>query len=272
MHADAALQADLQHALEAMARQPLLVLLESQGVLQALVQQLLLERLRHTVAADPAEASSLVRQICAAMELAIPSSLEECWLDAVPPSLRSRAQDLWQQSLLRRALELRYGDRVEAHFLGRRAALDQVVFRMMRLERLGLAEELYLRLVDDHASFGDLADQHALGEERHTRGLVGPMAVGQPHPRIAQALARLAQGELHPPFTVDNAVVLVRLERRLPAQLTDPLRRQLLRELLEAELEGTTAAVMAELRQTPFPPLTGAVLTPAAGTVAPMTP
>lgn len=259
MLADPALQADLQHALEAMARQPLLVLLESQGVLHTLVQQRLLEQLRRAVAADPAEASSLVRQICAAMELAIPSSLEECWLEAVPQPLRSRAEELWQQSLLRRALELRYGDRVEAHFLRRRAALDQVVFRMMRLERLGLAEELYLRLVDDHASFGELADQHALGEERHTRGLVGPMAVGQPHPRIAQALARLVPGELHPPFSIDNAVVLVRLEKRLPAQLNDPLRRQLLRELLEAELQDTTAAVIQGLLQKPLVALESSV-------------
>lgn len=255
MLADPALQADLQQTLAAMAQQPLLVLLESQGVLQTLVRQRLLERLRLRVASDPAEAGSLVRQICAAMELAIPSSLEECWLEAVPSSLQPRARELWQQSLLRRALELRYGDRVEAHFLGRRAALDQLVFRMMRLERLGLAEELYLRLVDDHARFGDLAEQHALGEERHTRGLVGPMPVGQPHPRIAQALARLAPGELHPPFAVDNAVVLLRLERRLPAQLHEPLRFQLMRELLELDLEATTASVIEALRQPSEPGL-----------------
>lgn len=245
------LQADLQQTLAAMAQQPLLELLESQGMLQTLVRQRLLERLQQQVAGDPDEAANLVRQICAAMELAIPSSLEESWFEAVPPSLQPRAHELWQQSLLRRALERRYGEKVEAHFLARRAALEQLVFRMMRLERLGLAEELYLRLVDDHARFGDLAEQHALGEERHTRGLVGPMPVGQPHPRIAQALARLAPGELHPPFSVDNAVVLVRLERRLPAQLNEPLRRQLLRELLEADMEATSAAVIEALRQSP---------------------
>jgi len=247
MQPEATLQADLQQALEAMARQPLLALLESQGVLAALVRELLLERLRRGVEADGAERTVLAQQICAAMELAIPSSLEGCWLDLVPPPLQPRARDLWHQALLRRAVERRYGHRLEAHYLQRRAALDQVVFRMMRLERLGLAEELYLRLVDDGASFGDLAEAHALGEERHTRGLVGPMAVGQPHPRIAQALARLAPGEIHPPFAVEEAVVLVRLERRLPAQLTEGLRGTLLRELLAVELEARTTAVVQEL-------------------------
>jgi parvulin-like peptidyl-prolyl isomerase len=124
---------------------------------------------------------------------------------------------------------------------------------MMRLERLGLAEELYLRLLDDGASFGNLAETHALGDERHTRGIVGPMPLEQPHPRIRQALARLAPGELHPPFQVDTAVLVLRLERRLPARLEEPMRQQLLRELLEQDLEASTTFLLDELRRRPGP-------------------
>jgi hypothetical protein len=143
----------------------------------------------------------------------------------------------------------RYGEQLEAYYLTRRPQLDQVVFRMMRLEQLGLAEELYLRLIDDGASFGDLAESHGLGEERHTRGLVGPLPLGQPHPRIRAVLAQLGEGEVAPPFLVERTILLVRLEKRLPAQLTPSIREQLLGELLEAELEASVGQAVEDLRR-----------------------
>ena len=247
MIADVALQADLQQALSEMARLPLLSLLEHQGILLPLVRQLLLERLRQMATSSPAQIEQIARQICAELATGLPANLEGNWTDQLPEGLRAQARQRWNQQRLQIAVEARYGDRLESYYITRRANLDQVVFRMMRLDRQGVAEELYLRLIDDGASFGDLAESHALGEERHTRGLVGPMAIGQPHPSIGAVLARLLEGEIHPPFLVDQTILLVRLEKRLPAQLTAPIRQQLLQELLDAELESCAAVALAEL-------------------------
>ena len=139
-------------------------------------------------------------------------------------------------------LEQRYGDQVEPFFLERRAALEQVVFSLIRLQQLNAAEELYLRLSDDGADFGSLARRFSQGQERLSGGLVGPMPVGQLHPQIAAALGRLQPGELHPPVPVDPFQLLLRLEHREPASLSDSLRQQLLNELLEQELSAAVEA------------------------------
>jgi parvulin-like peptidyl-prolyl isomerase len=139
-------------------------------------------------------------------------------------------------------LEARYGNQVEPFFLERRAALEQVVFSLIRLQQLHAAEELYLRLSDDGADFGELARGFSLGQERLSGGLIGPMAVGQLHPRIAAALGRLEPGQVHPPVDVEPYQLVLRLEHREPASLSDALRQQLLNELLERELGRTVEA------------------------------
>lgn len=147
-------------------------------------------------------------------------------------------------------LEARYGNQVEPFFLERRAALEQVVFSLIRLQQLHAAEELYLRLSDDGADFGELARRFSQGQERLSGGLVGPMPVGQLHPLIATALGRLQAGQVHPPVEVDPYQLVLRLEHREPASLTDGLRQQLLNELLQRELDSTVEAqVQAQLEQ-----------------------
>lgn len=156
----------------------------------------------------------------------------------------------WDHLRLRKALEDRYGEREEAHDLERRADLEQVVLRLMRLPQQGLAEELYLRLIDDRASFGALASRHSLGEESVTRGIVGPIDLAQLHPTLCEVLASLAPGDIHPPSLLESSIVLVRLEHRRPASLTEALRHRLLEERLQPDLERDLDDALAELRRT----------------------
>ena len=165
-----------------------------------------------------------------------------------------REQLLQQLQLQPPDLEERYGDQLEPFFLERRAALEQVVFSLIRLQQLHAAEELYLRLSDDGADFGGLARSFSQGQERLSGGMVGPMPVGQLHPQIAAALARLQPGELHPPVQVDPFQLLLRLEHREPASLSDSLRQQLLNELLEQELgSAVEAQVQTQLERLDLP-------------------
>lgn len=146
-------------------------------------------------------------------------------------------------------LEALYGKRVEALFLERRAALEQVVFGLIRLQQLQTAEELYLRLSDDGADFAALARQFSLGQERLSGGLVGPMPIGQLHPRLAAALSALQSGELHPPLALDPHVLLLRLEHREAARLDEQRRAQLLQELAQQEAQQTVAMQLERLKR-----------------------
>jgi parvulin-like peptidyl-prolyl isomerase len=147
-------------------------------------------------------------------------------------------------------MEEHYGPQVEARFLERRADLERVVFRTIRLRQLGLAEELYLRLLDEEESFGDLAALHSMGEERYTRGLMGPMPISQPHPSVRAVLERMEIGDLCPPFTVDHTLLILRLEHRIPAALDEAMRQHLLQELMQPDLDAAVDHLLTRWRDT----------------------
>lgn len=244
---------ELGRALEAMARLPLHDLLEQRGVLQALARELALEGLRQEARFSPDEAAEVLARLWTGLPGPVPTALEGDWIGGLPEDVRGRVRQRWDHLRLRKTLEDRYGERVEAHYLERRADLEQVVLRLMRLPQQGLAEELYLRLIDDGASFGALASRHSLGDESVTRGIVGPIELSQLHPTLRGVLASLAPGDIHPPFVLEESILLVRLEHRRPASLSEALRQRLLEELLQPDLERCIVAALEELRRSPAP-------------------
>jgi parvulin-like peptidyl-prolyl isomerase len=160
---------------------------------------------------------------------------------------------LVDQVRLRKWLDEHYGPQVESHYLARRKDLERVVFRAIRLHQLGLAEELYLRLLDEEESFGDLAANHSLGEERFTRGLMGPMPISQPHPNIRAVLNRLEVGDVCPPFAVDQTLLILRLEHRIPAVLDEAMRQHLLQELMQPDLDAAVDSLLARWTESDRP-------------------
>ncbi|WP_216914683.1 MULTISPECIES: peptidyl-prolyl cis-trans isomerase [unclassified Synechococcus] len=253
---------ELGRALEAMARLPLHDVLEQRGVLRALARELALEGLRQEARFSSDEVGEMGAQLWAGLPGDAPTvpetDLAGDWIGSLPEDVRGRVRQRWDHLRLQKVLEDRYGERVEAHYLERRADLEQVVLRLMRLPQQGLAEELYLRLIDDGASFGALASRHSLGDESVTRGIVGPIELSQLHPTLRGVLASLAPGDMHPPFVLEASILLVRLEHRRPASLSEALRHRLLEELLQPDLESWLESALAELRRThaaaPLPP------------------
>ena len=185
--------------------------------------------------------------------LADPAQYSSAVAEALAELLRQpKAQLLHDHGIVQKVAREQLVQQLQSDppFLERRTALEQVVFSLIRLQQLHAAEELYLRLSDDGADFGELARSFSLGQERLSGGLVGPMPVGQLHPRIAAALGRLQPGQVHPPVDVEPYQLVLRLEHREPASLSDALRQQLLNELLERELGSLVETqVQAQLEQ-----------------------
>ncbi|WP_216903144.1 peptidylprolyl isomerase [Synechococcus sp. CCY 9618] len=253
MHPVSLLHRDLRSAVDAMARRPLHELLEQQGILQALARDLALKALRQDVRFTAEERDVVLAQVCAGLPCVPPAHLEGDWIAQLPEQLQDTVRQRWEHLCNQKALEDRYGEQVEAYFLERREDLEQVVFRLLRLPQQGLAEELYLRLIDDDASFGDLASRYSSGDESITRGIVGPIELSQLHPTLRGVLQGLAVGDIHPPFLLEPSILLVRLEHRRPASLNEALRHRLLEELLQPDLQAGIDAALAELRRSLAP-------------------
>ena len=169
-----------------------------------------------------------------------------------------------EAQILRPLRLLRHGQRhfrpkAEARFLERKTELDRVVYSLLRLKDQGLARELFLRIDEEDASFADLAAAYAEGPEQSTRGIVGPVALTQAHPALADRLRTARPGHLLEPFRIEGWWVVVRLEQLTPAvfdqatasQMTQELLDQWLHEEVERRLVPIRASLPAPAPQVP---------------------
>jgi parvulin-like peptidyl-prolyl isomerase len=227
-------------------------LLDRLQALKPIARELVIAGLLDSVSFHPDEHPALIQQLWKGLSCEPPSSLdsEEQWLKGAPESSHSALRERYKALKMQKFLERHYGDQLEPYFLQRRADLEQVVYSVIRIESQGIAEELYLSLLDDEHDFGVLAEKYSTGEERYTRGLVGPMVVTQPHPQIRKALSSLKVGELHAPIRLDRWFLLLKLEHRLAARLDEAQRQKLLQEMFEQELDQQLQVQLAELLDT----------------------
>jgi len=166
---------------------------------------------------------------------------------------------IWQWTLplrVRRYSQQTFGPKAEARFLDRKADLDGVVYSLLRVKDLGLANELFLRISGGEASFSDLAAQFSEGHEKTTRGIVGPVPMVKAHPQLRELLRTAAPGEVKPPIQIEGWYLVVRLESRIPAVLDDAMRLRMEQELFEADVQHRASAVLTTLvnpGSTPLP-------------------
>jgi parvulin-like peptidyl-prolyl isomerase len=142
-----------------------------------------------------------------------------------------------RQLKLEQFKETTWGNQVEATFYNCREQLDRVLFSLIQSEDVEIIQELYFRLQEREASFAKLASQYSQGPEAHTNGLVGPIELNNLHPKLAQVLKLSQPGQISPPVRVDKWLTIVRLERYIPAQYDERMRKRLLEELFEAWLQ-----------------------------------
>lgn len=136
-----------------------------------------------------------------------------------------------------------WSGRVENYFLSRKGNLDQVVYSLIRTKNPGLAQELYFRIAEGENSFAEVARDHSEGPESRSGGLLGPVPVSQPHPAISKLLSVSQPGQLWAPRPLAEWFVIIRLEKFLPAQLDESMRRRMVDEMFENWLREQIAQV-----------------------------
>jgi parvulin-like peptidyl-prolyl isomerase len=146
-----------------------------------------------------------------------------------------------------------WGHKAESHFLQRKTRLDRVIYSLLRVKDAAVAQELYFRLQSGEDSFSNLAGQYSQGPEANTGGLIGPIDVGSCHPQLGQMLSISKPDQLWPPTRVEDWWLVARLEKFLPAQLDEPMRRRLVDELFNTWVQEQ---VQAHLESSAAPTLT----------------
>lgn len=147
-----------------------------------------------------------------------------------------------------------WGPKLESYFLNRKASLDRVIYSLIRTQDVGIAQELYFRIQEGEQAFSELARTYSQGPEAQTDGLIGPVELSVPHPTLAQMLSVSQPGQLWPPTRIGEWMVIVRLERFIPAQMDDNMRHRLLNELFNTWLEEQLGHLTAALSANSAPP------------------
>ncbi len=208
----------------------LVPLLTQYQMLPKLAQEILIDKAIAEIKCSEEENNLTYNQFCQQNQLNSEEQVRE-WLDKQGIS-RDQLQNLITKRLrIDRYKQETWNDQVDAHFIKRKSQLDRVVYSLIRVEKPEIAQELYFRIKDDENTFSALAMEYSQGSEAQTGGLIGPVEINAPHPKIAQILATCQPGQLVPPTRVGEWIVIVRLENYLSAKLDEPMRQRMLDEL-----------------------------------------
>lgn len=153
------------------------------------------------------------------------------WLVANDISEPQLSKQLYHALQLRTYKYEKYTHLVQDIFIDRKIHLDKVMYSFIRTRQRSKAYELYLRIVEEEASFADLASQYSEGIEQQVNGLIGPIELGRINPNIAERLRISKSGQLWEPFVEDGWWVILRLEKSLPASLDDSMKERIINDL-----------------------------------------
>lgn len=187
----------------------------------------------------------------------------QAWLEKANLTEEQASRNILEALQLETYKNQRFGSEVEKIFLDTKEQRDRVVYSLLRVKDQAAAQELHLRLEEGDATFTDLSQEHSAGPERETGGLIGPIAMGRLHPQLAELLRISKPGQLWHPMPIDGWWVIVRLDKKLPAQLDTAMETQIRDECFEQWLkqqldvldQGYSKATSERAATEPPPPL-----------------
>ncbi len=128
-------------------------------------------------------------------------------------------------------------NKTNKRFLERKDDLELVVYSIIRTKQKELALELYLKIDSNEVEFSTLAAEYSEGNERITRGIIGPVTFSQGNQLLMNKLRLLSKGELLEPFNLEGWWILLRLDNFIKPEFTESIRRQMNLELLDEYLD-----------------------------------
>jgi parvulin-like peptidyl-prolyl isomerase len=205
-------------------------------MLPQFLQEILLDEATASIECTPEEVAAAHQQFYTQNQITTDEA-RQSWLKRYGMTQEQLESLATRELRIEKYKQITWGPKLESYFLNRKDKLDKVIYSLIRTQDIGIAQELYFRILEGEQSFAELARAYSQGPEAQTDGLIGPVELSVPHPTLAQILTLSQPGQLSPPTRVGEWIVLVRLERFIPAQLDDAMRRRLLNECFNGWLQ-----------------------------------
>ncbi len=210
-------------------------LLKRYQLMPQFLREVIIDHAIADIVCSQEEQKTALEQFAAQHQLTSPEA-QQAWLQ----NQNLTQKDL--QAIAERPIKLEkfkqetWSNKVDNYFVSRKSVLDHVVYSLIRTKNSGLAYELYFRILEGEQSLAEAAREYSEGPESRTGGLLGPVPLSQPHPAISKLLSVSQPGQLWAPRPLAEWMVIIRLEKFIPAQLDESMRRRLIDELFETWL------------------------------------
>jgi parvulin-like peptidyl-prolyl isomerase len=216
--------------------QEIIPLLNRYQLLPRLEQEILIDQAIASYNCTSEEKTKCYQEFCEQNQLSSEAE-RQAWLQQQQMS-EAEFLDLATRKLrIEKFKKATWASKLEPYFRQLKPKLDRVIYSLIRVADGGVAQELYFRLLEGEQPFSELAKQYSQGGEAETGGLMGPVAMSTPHPKLSRILAISQPGQILPPINVGDWWVIVRLEKFIPAQLDESMRQRLLNELFSTWLK-----------------------------------
>lgn len=147
--------------------------------------------------------------------------------------------------------QINFADQVVSEFLRRKSELDQVEYSLLQLSDRSLAEEIFFLVRDEGADFAQLVEQYSIPENDQTdssqpmQGWIGPVSLSTLPLEVATLFRQGQPGAIYAPIAVADRFWVVRLERLIPARLTEIIWLQLINGLFDRWLKSEVRSFLA---------------------------
>ena len=147
-------------------------------------------------------------------------------------------KDVIKQAKIIEFAKRKYNKKANTRFLARRRDLEMVVYSLIRTSNQELAKEIYFKVESEEEGFEELAIKYSEGNEKYSRGIIGPVPINQGHPSLADKLRVMQKGELSEPFLLDNWWCVLRLEKLIKPSFNEIVESQMCKEIFDEEINS----------------------------------
>jgi len=147
-------------------------------------------------------------------------------------------KDVIKQAKVIEFAKRKYNNKANTRFLARRKDMEMVVYSLIRTSSQELAKEIYFKIESEEESLEELAIKYSEGNEKYSRGIIGPVPITQGHPNLADKLRVMQKGELSEPFLLDKWWCVMRLEKLINPSFNEIVKSQMCKEIFDEEINN----------------------------------
>ena len=157
-----------------------------------------------------------------------------------------------QKLKLKKYCQNNFSNKIDSKFLERKSNLDIIIYSLIRVKDYFKARELYLRILDNEANFGDIAEKYSEGIESKTKGIVGPIELIKTHPQLIEILKSSKPGIINPPKLIEGFYLVTRLESYDSAKLDEFMREKMGEECFNDYIETESQELSQSILNKPL--------------------